>query len=379
MLQPRSYTGEDTIEIHCHGGSLIAQLALRAALAAGARAARPGEFTERAFLNGKLDLCQAEAVADMIEATSEAALDTARKQLAGDLSAAVLAARDRILDARALVEAHLDFPEEDLPEGVESELSTGLGKIRTSILGLAETYERGRALREGLRVVLVGKPNVGKSSVLNALLGRERALVSEEAGTTRDYLEEPLALGRHQILLCDTAGVRDAEGSVERAGVQRTREQIELADVVVFLADGSQPLDRRDKRFMVEVGDKPTVWVRSKSDLPAAWQREGETTWIDVSARAKAGLEKLTEAIAQALPTSSLEEGLVVTNARHFEGLDRCRKSLESARRLVLEHQELELVASELQHACSALDEIVGRSDVEDVLDRVFSRFCVGK
>lgn len=379
MLAPRSYTGEDTVEVHCHGGSLIGRLALRAALAAGARAARPGEFTERAFLNGKLDLCQAEAVADMIDATSEVALESARRQLAGELSAAILAARDQILDARALVEAHLDFPEEDLPAGVETELTSLLGDIAKSISELAETYDRGRALRDGLRVVLAGKPNVGKSSLLNALLGRERALVSEEAGTTRDYLEEPLALGRHQVLICDTAGVREADGSVERAGVERTREQIEAADVVVFLADGSSPLDDRDRALRTDLDDKPTIWVRSKSDLPAAWSEEGEIPWLAVSAQTGAGLDGLVDAVTQALPSTPTAEGLVVTNARHFDGLLRCGAALEKASDLIRGGQELELVASDLQQSCAALDELVGRSDVEDVLDRVFSRFCVGK
>lgn len=382
MLGPRSYTGENTVEIHCHGGGLVADLALRAALSAGARAARPGEFTERAFLNGRLDLCQAEAVADMISATSEAALDAARRQLDGDLSKAVLAARERILDTRALVEAHLDFPEEDLPKGVGQELMAALGEVEAGLQGLAETYARGRLIRDGLRVVLVGKPNVGKSSLLNALLGRERALVSPQAGTTRDYLEEPLALGAQQLLVCDTAGFRHADDHVERAGVERSREQLSNADVVVFVTDASAPLDELDTDLRAEIGSRPIVAVRNKSDLPAAWTDDefGGLDWLPVSAKVGSGVGDLAKAVSRALPHGvGRSEGILVTNARHHEGLLRACASLERGVDLLSSDGELELVAAELQVACAALDELVGRSDVEDVLDRIFSRFCVGK
>lgn len=380
MLGPRSYTGEDTVEIHCHGGGLVADLALRAALRAGARAARPGEFTERAFLNGRLDLCQAEAVADMISATSEAALEAARKQLDGELSRAVLDARERILDTRALVEAHLDFPEEDLPPGVGQELLTAFGEVGAAIDALAETYARGRMIRDGLRVVLAGKPNVGKSSLMNALLGRERALVSAQPGTTRDYLEEPLALGTQQLLVCDTAGFRNADDDVERAGVERSRDLLANADVVVFVADGSTPLDGMDASLRSEIGARPIVAVRNKADLPAAWDDDLGLDWLSVSAKLGTGIGDLAEAVGRALPQGTTPpEGVVVTNARHHEGLVRARGSLERGAALLSADGELDLVAAELQQACAALDELVGRSDVEDVLDRVFSRFCVGK
>lgn len=380
MLGPRSYTGEDTVEIHCHGGGLVADLALRAALRAGARAARPGEFTERAFLNGRLDLCQAEAVADMISATSEAALEAARKQLDGELSRAVLDARERILDTRALVEAHLDFPEEDLPPGVGQELLTAFGEVGAAIDALAESYARGRMIRDGLRVVLAGKPNVGKSSLMNALLGRERALVSAQPGTTRDYLEEPLALGTQQLLVCDTAGFRNADDDVERAGVERSRDLLANADVVVLVADGSTPLDDMDTSLRSEIGARPIVAVRNKSDLPAAWDDGLGLDWLSVSAKLGTGIGDLAEAVSRALPQGTTPpEGVVVTNARHHEGLVRARGSLERGAALLSADGELDLVAAELQQACAALDELVGRSDVEDVLDRVFSRFCVGK
>ncbi len=383
MLAPRSYTGEDVVEIHCHGGRVVSDLVLRASLAAGARAARPGEFTERAYLNGRLDLCQAEAVADVVTARSEAAVHAARRQLDGDLSARILDARAGMLDARALTEAHLDFPEEDLPAGAEAELSARTATILTQLEELAATYERGRLVRDGIRVVLAGRPNVGKSSLMNALLGRDRALVSATAGTTRDYLEEPLSVAGLPVLLCDTAGFREARDDVERAGVERTVARLEEADVVLFVADGSEALTAEDEELYRRLADRRVVGVRNKADLEAAWTTP-EGPWrlpfVPISALRSEGLEDLARAIEAHLPTTTEgSDGLVVTSARHFECLRRAAEHVTRAVRILGGQGELELVAAELQQACQALDEIVGRSDIEDVLDRVFSRFCLGK
>lgn len=383
MWRPRSYTGEDTVEIHCHGGRVIADAALKAALAAGARAARPGEFTERAYLNGRLDLCQAEAVADMIHAGSEAALAAARRQLQGDLSAALLRERDRILDIRALVEAHLDFPEEDLPAGVQEELREATGGVRERLTGLAATFARGRLVRDGVRVVLAGKPNVGKSSLLNALLGRERALVSPEAGTTRDYLEEPLAVGPLQLLLCDTAGIRATDGHVERAGVQRSEERIAEADVLILVLDGSRPIDEADEALYAPVGGRPLILVRNKCDLAPAWSPPDMAfgrPCVAVSATRQVGLADLERELERMVPDAPpATDGILVTHARHYEGLIAASHHLADASSLVEGGGALELVAADLQLACGSLDELVGRSDNEQILDRIFSRFCVGK
>ena len=385
MWGPRSYTGEDTVEIHCHGGRVIADLALRAALAAGARSARAGEFTERAYLNGRLDLCQAEAVAEVIAAGSEAALSAARRTLDGELSSTIAGLRDQLLDARALTEAHLDFPEEDLPSAVAEELTALLAHVRSQVADLEQSYQRGRLVRDGARVVLVGRPNAGKSSLLNALLGRDRALVSDEAGTTRDYLEEPLDLGGQQALLCDTAGLRETTSRIEQAGVERTRGQIRDADVVVFLVDGSEVPNDEDWALLAELDPEKTVCVRSKCDLAPAWSENSKecgtrASFLSVSARNRIGLEPLHEAIVRRLPaTPSLGSGLMITNARHHEALLRSRAPLERASGLVSDRAELELVSAELQVAGDALGEILGKTDTEDVLDRIFSRFCVGK
>lgn len=383
MLAPRSYTGEDVVEIHCHGGRVVSDLALRASLAAGARGARPGEFTERAYLNGRLDLCQAEAVADVVAARSEAAVHAARRQLDGELSARILAAREQILDARALSEAHLDFPEEDLPSGAEAELLGRTGAILRQLEDLAATYERGRLVRDGIRVVLAGRPNVGKSSLMNALLGRDRALVSATAGTTRDYLEEPLSLAGLPILLCDTAGFREAGEEVERAGVERAVARLEEADVVLFVADGSEPLTAEDEELCRRLEGRTVVGVRNKADREAVWTTP-EGPWplpfVPISALRSEGLEGLEHAIAARLPTTAdASDGVVVTSIRHFDCLRRAAEHVTRATQILEGKGELELVAAELQQAGAALDEIVGRSDIEDVLDRVFSRFCVGK
>ncbi|MFM7141402.1 MAG: tRNA uridine-5-carboxymethylaminomethyl(34) synthesis GTPase MnmE, partial [Alphaproteobacteria bacterium] len=273
MRGPRSYTGEDVVEFQCHGGSLVPRLVLSCLLAAGAREARAGEFTQRAFLNGRMDLCQAEAVAALVEASSEPALEIARSQLDGRLSRVIAALRDRLLDARALVEAHLDFPEDDLPADASREIESTIEASLDEVRLLRRGFERARLAREGARVVLLGKPNVGKSSLLNSLLGRERALVSAEPGTTRDFLEEPLAIGPRgfRVLLVDTAGLREAGGVVERAGIERTRDLAGAADAVVAVIDASSSLESDDLAVLRLASDLssqgvPCLVAANKSD-----------------------------------------------------------------------------------------------------------------
>lgn len=386
MLAPASFTGEDVVEIHCHGGHLVPDLALRAALAAGARLARPGEFTERAFLNGRLDLCQAEAIADLVQASSEAGLTLARNQAAGLLSQEILSIREILLDARALTEAHLDFPDEDLPADTLAELSEAIARADGRLAELAASYARGRLARRGARVVLVGRPNAGKSSLMNALLGRERAIVSAEAGTTRDYLEEPLAIGALRVLLIDTAGLRATETALEREGVERSRRLLEVADLAVVLLDRSEPLEAEDHRVLALTAGRPRILVRSKADLPARWQEAelalGESA-VEVSASSRSGLDALTERIAAALPLAGADgasEPIALTRARHHTAVSAARRALESARgSLARGGTSLDLVSCDLQTACNELDGLVGKSTSEDVLDRIFRRFCVGK
>jgi tRNA modification GTPase len=394
MRGPRSYTGEDVVEIHCHGGFLVPRLALGLLLRAGARGARPGEFTERAFLNGRLDLCQAEAVADLIGATSQAAARRARRQIDGVLSATIADLGERVLDARAVAEAHLDFPEDDVPVESVAELRDAVDDCRHAVAQLAATYDRGRLSRDGIRIVLVGKPNVGKSSLLNAILGRDRALVSDSPGTTRDFLEEPASLGSLAALVCDTAGIRPAHDAIESAGIARTMARIEGADVAVIVLDGSQPLDELDAAVVdATAACRVRLLVRNKADLPAAWMpvemfHRLETAGFsgrlvdEVCARDGSGVERLCRAIRDALPEAELgdlEERPMVTHERQYAALARSVDHLDAAKLELAADCRLEIVALQLQSASVALEAVLGVTTAEDVLGRVFSRFCIGK
>lgn len=403
MKGPRSYTGEDVVEIQCHGGSLVPRLVLAGLLRAGAREARPGEFTQRAFLNGRMDLCQAEAVADLVAASSEPALVLARNQLDGRLSDVLAGLRDRLLDARALVEAHLDFPEDDLPADAGREIEATVADAIEEIRVLQDGFARARLAREGARVVLVGKPNVGKSSLLNALLGRERALVSAEPGTTRDFLEEPVAIGAggFRILLVDTAGLREAGGEIERAGIERTRELVCEGDAVVAVLDASNPLDRDDLGVLEIASDMtrrgiPCLLAANKADLidaavddgswPPAWRSPDGSkplptatrSPILVSATSGRGLGDLCSALDDAL-AALVGDGRPTPVAI---GGERHRVALEGAAAALLgigAGTELEIVAQALQACVVELEGLLGASTSEEVLDRVFERFCIGK
>lgn len=383
MHADRSPTGENVVEIHCHGGQLLSQRALAAALSAGARAARPGEFTERAFLNGRLDLCQAEAVADLAQATSEAGLKAAWQLLEGNLSRKVLGQRDALLDNRALLEAHLDFPDDEIPAATARELVLGLETVSRELKRLAESFNRGRLARDGVRLALVGKPNVGKSSLMNALLGRSRALVSNVAGTTRDYLEEPLALGNLQALLSDTAGLRETTDALEKAGVERSRNQIDAADLLLVVTDGSNPLTDQDRALLDSLPERKCLIVRNKCDQPLAWESDalGRHAVVTVSATEGIGLEGLCQKALEMLSwkTEDKSEEVLVTRERHQAALKDARKAVIAASLLLENDEGLDLVACELQTATAALDALVGLSSPEDVLDRIFEKFCIGK
>jgi tRNA modification GTPase len=392
MLSPSSYTGEDVVEIHCHGGRIIPQLVLRALFRAGARGARPGEFTERAFLNGKLDLCQAEAVAELISASSDAAVAVACAQLGGRLSTEVDRIRSLVLEARALAEAYLDFPEDDLPAGAAGEIGATIGEAESGIRQLAASYERGRLMRSGARCVLVGKPNTGKSSLLNAILGRERALVSEEPGTTRDFLEEPATVGGIALLVYDTAGMRTSESRVEAAGIARTGDLLRDADLAIVVLDGSSPIDDLDRGVLdLTASSGARLVVRNKADLPAAWGRPdlvreaGELPLdplLDVSALTGSGVAELCSTLERTLlgvGHESASDPPVIVLERHQAAFLRAADLLSAAADLVARGQELELVALELQSASRELEVVLGSAAPEEVLDLVFRRFCIGK
>ncbi len=382
MRKPRSYTGEDVVEIQCHGGGTVPRLVLEQCLAAGARVARAGEFTERAFLNGRLDLARAEAVAALIEARTTEAAHAAARQVAGELSQRLTAWRLDLLDARSLAEVSLDFADEELPLTLESDLRDRLDALKLAISALAATWESGRRLRDGATVVLLGAPNAGKSSLFNALLGRPRAIVAAAPGTTRDWIEEEVAIAGVAVLLRDTAGVRTAEEAVEQAGIRAALELARGADLTLLLLDGSRAPDDDDRRLVEATRDLRRLVVRTKADLAPGWApTEGALPQVAVAVSAveESGLAELRAQVAGKLLRQTDTDGLVVLHERHAIALARAASHLDEAGTILRSGHDLEIVALEIGAAMAALDEILGQCDVEDLLDRIFSRFCVGK
>lgn len=385
MQAPHTYTREDVVEIHCHSGYAVLRAILAEVLAQGARLARPGEFTLRAFLSGRLDLSQAEAVLEVVQAKTEAALRVATAHLTGGLGRRLKGVREALLTLLARVEAALDFPEEaeELPG---SALLAELSGPAREVAELRQTYRQGRFLREGVRVVLAGRPNVGKSSLLNRLLQADRAIVTDIPGTTRDVIEETFNLGGVPLRLCDTAGLRAARDRVEELGVARSREQLAQADLILYLVDGSAPLDPEDLRVLSDLADRPVLVVVNKRDLPLALDleelaRRCPRPQVEISALTGEGLDRLEQAVLDLVLGGGVRtEGETVTQARHHELLERTEEALLRARELLKEaFPSYELVAVELQEALRALGEITGEEVGEAVLDQIFSRFCIGK
>jgi tRNA modification GTPase len=388
MPGPHSYTGEDVVEIQCHGGSVVSRRVLESVLASGARPAAPGEFTKRAFLNGRIDLAQAEAVADMIAARSDTALRLARSQLEGYLSVRIRALRGALLQARALCEAAIDFPEEDVPEMGDGRMAGELVRVRVEIERLLAGFERARIRYEGARAVLVGKTNVGKSSLLNALAGRERAIVTPVAGTTRDVVEAAITLGDAPVVVADTAGIRDTDDAVERLGVERTRAAIADAACVVAIFDRSEPLDASDRLVVAAVAGRPVVTVLNKCDLPARAAAPevgvltGDAPPVEVSAVTGIGIAALVAALEQRLLApgdDGAEDEIAIFRVRHRDAAKRAAADLARAEAALAHLAPAELIASDLSAAAGALAMITGEVTAEDVLDRVFAEFCIGK
>lgn len=382
---PRSYTGDDVLEISSHGSPYIVRRILEDCVARGCRMAEAGEFTRRAFLNGRLDLTAAEAVMDVIRARSERALGAARKQLEGALGRRIDQLVGELLQTCAGVEAYIDFPEEDLPAEDRARSRAAIGALVGEINALRATRRRGELVREGLRVVLVGAPNAGKSSLLNRLAGYERAIVSEEPGTTRDFLEEPVALGPHRIRIIDTAGLREVDAAVERAGVARSLERAQEADLLVLVADASAPCPTLPDAVRRRLQAGVAIVAVNKSDLDVrrfAWMGPVDVPQIAVSALTGAGLQELRSALislADAVTGSGGDDEFLAVNARHDAALAAAAEALGRADELLARADALELVGSELRLAVAALGEIVGRVDHEEILDRLFASFCIGK
>ncbi len=388
MRAPHSFTGEDTIEIHCHGGPLILEEVLLTVLRAGARPAEPGEFTRRAFLNGRLDLAQAEAVQEMITARSQRGLDLAMGHLRGDLSRRIEKLRASILDILTLLEAEIDFQEEDgVDAAPKNALLDRLRDITARIGALAATYGEGRMIRDGARVVITGKANVGKSSLFNRLLGDNRAIVTPHAGTTRDFIEEGASIRGTPVRYVDTAGIREAQDPAEKEGIDRVWQQAASADVILILLDGSSPLTSEDRDILAANRERDIVVAVNKSDLPAVLEAEtlpeasAGREILRVSARTGDGMAALRDAIHDALRRVAGESRSesVLTNLRHKIALERAFASLRTAEQGLSGGLSPEFIAFDLREALSALGEVTGQAITEEVLDRIFSTFCIGK
>lgn len=378
---PASYTGEDVVELSCHGGMLVTRRVLERLLACGARPAEPGEFSRRAFLNGRMDLTQAEAVMDIIHAGSDLALRAAQNQLHGAISSSVEAAADALLTVAAHVEAYIDFPEEDIAPDTVRQLLEALEDISARLQGLLSTADEGRLLREGVRTAIVGAPNVGKSSLLNRLLGYERAIVSDTAGTTRDTVEESVSLGGLRLRLIDTAGLHESSDALELAGMERSRRAGAEAALVLEVADATLPPLPPESWGLPELlrhGARHLLLL-NKCDQPLhpAWQgRPG----IRLSCRTGQGMQELEEAIRRLFWQGQQEEDtLAAINTRHRYALQQAVDSLAAARSSLAAGESPELADVDLRAALDALGSITGRLDTEDILSRVFETFCLGK
>jgi tRNA modification GTPase len=373
---PASYTGEDLVEISCHGGTLVSAKVLEACLRAGARGARPGEFTERAFLNGKMDLTQAEAVIDLIRAKTDLALRSATEQLEGRLGAGIKKIRDALVDLVAQIEASIDFPEEGIALDEGEKLCARLDSIREEIANLLATAHQGRILREGVRVVIYGATNAGKSSLLNRLLGYERVIVSETHGTTRDTIEESVNLRGVPIRLLDTAGLRRSISRLEREGIARTEKSLQTADLLLHIADRNAP---RPPHFENRTRNGNEIVVLNKSDL----SEHGDWKNFDglrISCATGEGLSELeNEMLTRIMKENLRPESAVAINARHRECLRRARDACDRARTAMKEALAPEYISVDLHDALRAVGEVIGAVDVEQILDSVFTQFCIGK
>ena len=389
MRSPHSYTREDVVEINCHGGMNPLRKTIELVLQQGARLADPGEFTKRAFMNGRIDLSQAEAVLDLIRSKTDESSRIAVEQLQGGLSEKITALRDRLTEVCAHVEAEIDFPEDEIEPASKHSILESMKDIGRELQALLKTYDEARFFREGLSTAIVGKPNVGKSSLLNALLKKDRAIVTEIPGTTRDVIEEYLNIKGLPLRIMDTAGIRAVEDIAEKEGVKRSLQSIENADLVLAVFDASEPLREEDFEVMQKVKDRNTLFVLNKSDLPSAVDEQSfpssvlhpSSLLMRISATRGDGLEELKEAIFNTCLRDWKEEreGVVVTNLRHKTAIEHSLQSLNRAVKALTENQPVEIVALELRDSLDSIGEIVGAVTTEDILNKIFSDFCIGK
>jgi len=382
MAAPHTYTRDDVVEIHCHGGQQVVKTILNLFLQQGLRLARAGEFTYRAFVNGRLDLAQAEAVAQLIHAKSDSSRKLALSQVEGRLSQSIYQITEKLRNIQILLEAWIDFPEEELPDEDLARVAADVSSFLFKIAEITNTYNTGRVLLEGASILLVGRPNAGKSSLLNTLLGEDRAIVTEIPGTTRDLLEEGMTIAGVPVRLVDTAGLRLSEDPVEMEGVRRAKLKVAQADLVLFLVDGSTAVDEQDLyAYRICSGSKAFL-VRTKCDRPVV----ADTTFcsfpaFDISTKNGRGLDRLQDAIAKFLVGDHLpsSESVMLTEQRHFDALIACRQNLERLSNALKTGLPLEFLVFEIREALFYLGQISGATTPDSILEGIFSQFCIGK
>ena len=386
MKKPHSYTAEDTVEIHCHGGVYVMKRILDLVIRNGARPADPGEFTKRAFLNGRIDLSQAEAVMDVIQAKNEYALKSSVSQLKGSVMKKIRALREQVLYEIAYIESALDDPEHISLEGYPQKLCVKVDNFLKESEELLTGAEEGRVLREGIRTVIVGKPNVGKSSLLNVLAGDERAIVTEIAGTTRDALEEQIRIRGLTLNLVDTAGIRETEDVVERIGVDRAKNMVNEADLVLYVVDSSSVLDENDEEIISFLKDQNVIVLLNKSDLPSAVNSEMiqerlSKPVISVSAREETGIEEFADLLEKMFLEGrvSFNDEVYLTNARQKNAMEEAKRSFERVKESIEADMPEDFFSIDLMAAYDSLGQILGESVGEDLVNEIFSKFCMGK
>ena len=387
MLSPRTYTKENIVEINCHGGLLVTKKVLELVLNNGARLAEPGEFTKRAFLNGRIDLSQAEAVMDIIDSKTELSRKTAMNQLEGSIKQKVHGLREEILDMIAAIEAAIDYPEHDVEEETYSQMHKRITLLKSEIKKLIESADMGRIIREGVEAVILGKPNVGKSSLLNLLLMEERAIVTDIPGTTRDTVEEYMNLGGIPVKIVDTAGIRETGDKVEKIGVEKSRKCAEAADNIFMMIDASCPLSDEDMEILDFIKGRKAVILANKTDIDINIDVDALCKYTDaeniiyISVKEGSGIEKLTERFKDMFLGGDVaaKESVLISNARHKNMLEKAMEALDRAIATIESGMPEDFISMDLQDALTALGEITGDSVDDEIIDRIFTRFCLGK
>ena len=387
MKGPKTYTVEDVVEINCHGGMVPLRKTLELVLANGARMAEPGEFTKRAFLNGRLDLSQAEAVIDVIKAKTDKTFDVALNQLEGIFSERIREIRNKLVDILVNLTVNIDYPDEDIEEITYEKLSFDLNEVLSEIENLLSSADTGRIMRDGLSVAIIGKPNVGKSSLMNSLLKETRAIVTEIPGTTRDTIEEHISIKGIPVRLTDTAGIRETDDIIEKIGIEKSKESFNQADLVIFILDSSRNLEHEDMEIMELINPDKTVILLNKIDLNQILKKDdillknSGFTIIETSMKNQMGISEIENKIVDLVYGGKVSQNnnLMVTNVRHKDILEKSRKSLDDAINMVKMQEALEFIEIDVNSAYESLGEIIGETVQDDIINEVFARFCLGK